>query len=199
MKVQIACSMDGDLVAIGPVQVPGSRHDAYAYAASGLRVLMDGIRQLADLGRIGVEVRDLVPYKRMPGRGLPANRKREHPVPGVRAAVERAVAHVKSRRIPSEEGGRCRAPIERLPEVPAAITGIVNLRRCEREWLMNRAPASGPTSAANRCSAGSFMREPSGEIPLRTLGGVRAGRLEKFHPSSLPRIPGCFSLPCPDG
>ncbi|MFJ2241769.1 hypothetical protein [Streptomyces sp. NPDC087859] len=57
MNVQIACSMDGDLVAVGPVPIPGARHDAHAYAASGLK----------DLGYVGV---DLVPYKRLPGRDL---------------------------------------------------------------------------------------------------------------------------------
>lgn len=57
MNVQIACSMDGDLVAVGPVPIPGARHDAHTYAASGLK----------DLGYVGV---DLVPYKRLPGRDL---------------------------------------------------------------------------------------------------------------------------------
>jgi hypothetical protein len=31
-----------DLAAIGPVPVPGARHDAHAYAVSGLKDLMDG-------------------------------------------------------------------------------------------------------------------------------------------------------------
>ena len=133
MNVQIACSMDGDLAAIGPVPVPGSRHDAYAYAASGLKDLMNGIHQLADLGYVGVEGIDLVPHKRLPGRDLPENHKRDNTLlSGVRAAVERAVAHVKSWRILSEEGGRYRAPIEKFPEVLAAITGLINLRRFVR-------------------------------------------------------------------
>ncbi|MGA5454007.1 transposase family protein [Streptomyces umbrinus] len=67
MNVQIACSMDGDLVAVGPVPIPGARHDAHTYAASGLKDLVDGIHQLADLGYVGVA---LVPYKRLPGRDL---------------------------------------------------------------------------------------------------------------------------------
>ncbi|MFJ4844415.1 MULTISPECIES: hypothetical protein [unclassified Streptomyces] len=53
MNVQIACLMDGDLVAVGPVPIPGARHDAHAHA-SGLKNLMDGIHQLADLGYVGV-------------------------------------------------------------------------------------------------------------------------------------------------
>jgi hypothetical protein len=133
MNVQISCSMDGDLAAIGPVPVPGARHDAYAYAASGLKDLMDGIHQLADLGYVGVEGIDIVPYKRRPGRDLPDRHKRDNALlSSVRAAVERAVAHVKSWRILSEEGGRYRAPIEKFPEVLAAVIGLINLRRFVR-------------------------------------------------------------------
>jgi hypothetical protein len=133
MNVQIACSMDGDLAAIGPVPVPGARHDAYAYAASGLKDLMNGIHQLADLGYIGVEGIDIVPHKRRPGRELPERHKQDNlVVSGIRAAVERAVAQVKSWRILSEEGGRYRAPLEKFPEVLAAVTGLINLRRLIR-------------------------------------------------------------------
>jgi len=42
------------------------------------------------------------------------------------------VAHVKSWRILSQEGGRYRAPIEKFPEALAAITGLINLRRFVR-------------------------------------------------------------------
>lgn len=130
MNVQIACSMDGDLAAIGPMPIPGARHDAHAYAASGLKTLMNGIHQLADLGYVGVEGIDLVPYKRRPSSDLHENHKRDNKLlSGVRAVVERAVAHVKSWRILSEEGGRYRAPLEKFPEVLAAVTGLINLRR----------------------------------------------------------------------
>jgi hypothetical protein len=37
MNVQIACNLNGDVAAIGPVPVPGARHDAYAFEASGLK------------------------------------------------------------------------------------------------------------------------------------------------------------------
>ena len=74
-----------------------------------------------------------MPCKRLPGRDLPENHKRENTLlSGVRAAVERTVARVKSWRILSEEGGRCRAPIENFPEVFAAITGLIKLRRFMR-------------------------------------------------------------------
>jgi hypothetical protein len=42
------------------------------------------------------------------------------------------VAHVKSWRILSEEDGRYRAPLEKIPEVLAAVNGLINLRRLMR-------------------------------------------------------------------
>lgn len=47
----------------------------------------------------------------------------------IRAAVERAVAHVQTWRMLSEEGGRCRLPIEKFAETLAAINGLISLRR----------------------------------------------------------------------
>jgi hypothetical protein len=41
-ELQIAATLDGELAAVGPVPVHGARHDAYAFAASGLaEVLTD--------------------------------------------------------------------------------------------------------------------------------------------------------------
>lgn len=130
MNVQIACDLDGELAAIAPTPIPGARHDAYAYAASGLKELMDGIHQLADLGYVGVEGIDLVPIKRKPGQDLHEKAKAANDVlSGIRAAVERAVAHVKTWRMLSEEGGRFRPPIEKFPEMLAAAWGLINLKR----------------------------------------------------------------------
>lgn len=130
MNVQIACTMDGELAAIGPAPIPGARHDAYAYAASGLKNLMDGIHQLADLGYVGVDGIDLVPIKRRPGQELHEKAKADNRVlSSIRAAVERAVAHVKTWRMLSEEGGRFRPPIEKFPEMLAAVWGLINLKR----------------------------------------------------------------------
>ena len=41
MNVQIAANMKGDVAAIGPIPVHGSRHDAHAYEASGLKEILD--------------------------------------------------------------------------------------------------------------------------------------------------------------
>jgi len=42
----------------------------------------------------------------------------------LRAAVERAVAKVKTWRMLSEEGGRYRCPIEKFESMLAAVTGL---------------------------------------------------------------------------
>jgi hypothetical protein len=120
----------GELAAIGPVPIPGARHDAYAYAASGPRDLMGGIHVVADLGYVGVEGIDLVPIKREPGQDLHEKAKQANNVlSGIRAAVERAVAHVKTWRMLSQEGGRFRPPTEKFPETLAAAWGLINLKR----------------------------------------------------------------------
>jgi hypothetical protein len=130
MNVQIACDLDGELAAIGPIPVPGARHDAYAYAASGLRDVMDDIHIVADLGYVGVEGIDLVPIKRKSGQDLHKNAKEANNVlSSIRAAAERAVAHAKTWRMLSEEGGRFRPPLEKFPEMLAAGWGLINLKR----------------------------------------------------------------------
>jgi hypothetical protein len=124
--------MDGELAAIGPVPAPRARHDAYAYAyaASGLKDLMDGIHVLADLGYAGVDGINLVPIKRKPGQELHEKAKEGNRVlSGIRAAVERAVAHVKTWRMLSEEGGRFRPPLKKFTETLAAAWGLINLKR----------------------------------------------------------------------
>jgi len=61
MSIQIACSMHGEVAAIGPVAVHGARHDAYAFEASGLKEILE--KSLcaddpgADLGYVGVDGR----------------------------------------------------------------------------------------------------------------------------------------------
>jgi hypothetical protein len=50
MNIQVAATLSGDVAAIGPVPVHGARHDAHAYAASGLKDLITGHDTIADLG-----------------------------------------------------------------------------------------------------------------------------------------------------
>ena len=129
-NVQIACSMDGGIAALGPTPIPGARHDAHAYRASGLHAAMAGIHQQADLGYVGVDGIDLTPHKRPWREELPEHHKQDNrTLSTARAAVERAIAHLKTWRILSEEGGRYRAPLDKFPETLAAVAALINLRR----------------------------------------------------------------------
>jgi hypothetical protein len=55
MNLQIAATLDGELAAVGPVPVHGARHDAYAFAASGLAEVLTDHPTVADLGYLGVD------------------------------------------------------------------------------------------------------------------------------------------------
>jgi hypothetical protein len=63
MNIQIAATLGGRLAAVGPIPVHGARHDAHAFAASGLTALLADMPAAADLGYVGVEGIDLVPFK----------------------------------------------------------------------------------------------------------------------------------------
>lgn len=112
MNLQIAATLGGRVAAIGPVPVHGARHDAHAFEASGLKDLLAGLQAAADLGYLGVEGIAIVPYRTPPGGRLqPGQDDFNKDLSSIRAAVERAVASVKTWRMLSEEGGRYRAPI----------------------------------------------------------------------------------------
>jgi hypothetical protein len=70
MNLQIAATLDGALVAVGQIPVHGARHDAHAYAASGLAAVLTDHPTVADLGYVGVDGIDTVPYKRFGGIDL---------------------------------------------------------------------------------------------------------------------------------
>jgi hypothetical protein len=125
MNLQIAATLNGVLVAVGEVPVHGARHDAHAYAASGLAERLGDLHTVADLGYVGVDGIDVVPYKRFPGVDLNAGQAEFNTsLSKMRAAVEHAIAHLKAWRMLSEEGGRYRAPIEKYASVVKAIVGL---------------------------------------------------------------------------
>jgi hypothetical protein len=132
MNLQIAATLDGALAAVGEVPVRGARHDAHAYAASGLAERLRDLPSVADLGYVGVEGIDTVPYKRFPGVDLHPNQIEFNTSLGaMRAAVEHAIAHLKTWRMLSEEGGRYRAPISKYASVVKAIVGLYFLAAYE--------------------------------------------------------------------
>lgn len=125
MNLQIAATLDGIVVAVGPVPVHGARHDAHAYAASGLAEVLTDYSTLADLGYVGVDGIDTVPFKKRPGGDLHASELAFNAdLSKMRAAVEHAIAHLKTWRVLSEEGGRYRAPIEKYPSLLKAVVGL---------------------------------------------------------------------------
>lgn len=126
INIQIAATLDGDLAAVGPVPVPGARHDAHAFAASGLKELLAGHEAAADLGYTGVEGITIVPFRTPPGGKLAESQTTFNTaLSKIRAAIERAVAHLKTWRMLSEEGGRYRPPISKYQGTLHAITGLI--------------------------------------------------------------------------
>ena len=125
INLQIAATLDGALIAVGPRPVHGARHDAYAFAASGLAEVLTDHPTMADLGYVGVDGIDVVPFKKPLGRDLhPSRLEFNSALSKARAAVEHAIAHLKTWRILSEEGGRYRAPLEKYESLLKAVTGL---------------------------------------------------------------------------
>jgi hypothetical protein len=126
MNIQVAATLGGRLAAVGLIPVHGARHDAHAFAASGLAARLTGISAAADLGYVGVEGIEIVPAKRLPGGGdlTTSQAQFNTAFSKIRAAVEHAISHLKTWRMLSEEGGRYRAPIEKYQSMLKAIIGL---------------------------------------------------------------------------
>jgi hypothetical protein len=119
-NLQIGATLGGKLVAVG-APVPGARHDAYAWQAGGLAQQLAGMAPLADLGYVGVGEM-LTGYKKPPGGKLTDNQKQVNTdLSGIRAAVERAIAHLKNWKILS---GRYRGPLDKLPSIVQTIVAL---------------------------------------------------------------------------
>ena len=108
------------------LEIPaGAADDAHASAASGLADILADHPTLADLGYVGVEGIDTIPYKRFPGTELNTGQGAFNTaLSKARAAVEHAIAHLKTWRMLSEEGGRYRAPLEKYLSMLKAVIGL---------------------------------------------------------------------------
>jgi DDE superfamily endonuclease len=132
MNIQVAATLGGRLAAVGPIPVHGARHDAHAFAASGLTTLLADISAATDLGYVGVEGIEIVPFKRLPGGTSPPLKPSSTPLSAKSApAVEHAIAHLKTWRILSEEGGRFRALIQNYQSMLEAVIGLFFFAACE--------------------------------------------------------------------
>jgi predicted SprT family Zn-dependent metalloprotease len=75
---------------------------------------------------------EIVPKKRLPGQDLTTNQAEFNTaLSKIRAAVEHAIAHLKTWRMLSEEGGRYRAPIEKYQSMLKAVIGLYFFAVCE--------------------------------------------------------------------
>lgn len=125
INVQVAVTLAGTVAAIGTTPVPGARHDTYAYVASGLAQDLADLHTVADLGYVGTEGIDITPIRKPPGRDLHQTHAEFNThLSTIRARVEHAIAHLKTWRMLSEEGGRYRCPIDKYASMLAAITGL---------------------------------------------------------------------------
>jgi hypothetical protein len=125
MNIQVAATLDGRLAGVGPTPVHGARHDAHAFAASGLADALGGIHTVADLGYVGVAGIDLAPIRKPRGGELHHTQAEFNTqLSKIRAAVEHTNAHLKTWRMLSEEGGRYRCPIDKYESMLKAVIGL---------------------------------------------------------------------------
>ena len=120
-NLQLAATPSGAIAAAGPTPVPGARHDAHAYYASGLHDLFTDADSI--LGDKGYQAHtDISPTKKPQDRELTEQQEAANAViDSVRAAVERAVAHLKTWRMLQT---RYRAPLGKFSEALAVIIGL---------------------------------------------------------------------------
>lgn len=155
-----------------PRAVHGDRHDAHAYAASGLADLVTGLHQIADLRYVGVEGIDLAPYKRGPKQPLSEHHAAfNRAFCSIRAAGEHANARLKTWRMLSEEGGRYRAPLDTYDDMLTAIIGLHNYRiSTDENGALNNLPVRLGLSSALICAPGACH----GRGGVALLRGVRS-------------------------
>ncbi|MEJ8632174.1 transposase family protein [Streptomyces sp. MS2.AVA.5] len=118
-NLQVASTLAGDLLAVS-VPVPGSRHDAFAWRQSCFPEAFADRDKLGDLGYVGTEIR--TGRRKPPGRDRSAGDKEANrSVTTLRAAVERAIAHLKDWKILAT---RYRGPLTRFPTVAKTVTAL---------------------------------------------------------------------------
>jgi len=124
-NIQVVANLDGRVVDVGE-PCPGSMHDARAFQASGIagrwvaHYQPGGLGMTGDKGYQGTRV--IVPDKKQPGGELSTEaRAYNRSVSAIRAAVERAIAHLKNWKI--LKTGYRRALID-FPRVLRTVTRL---------------------------------------------------------------------------
>jgi DDE superfamily endonuclease len=120
MNLHVAALHGHRLVAVGE-PVPGARHDACAYHASGLARRLEDLDVLGDLGCVGVD--DITTGAKKPAGGELTDNQKEanRQINGFRSHNEHVIGHLKNWKMLSH---RYRAPLEKLA---AAVRAIVAL------------------------------------------------------------------------
>ena len=122
-NIQVAASIAGHLAAIGD-PIPGARHDAYAFTASGLAEAIAGHDTLGDKGYQGHAT--IHPIRKPPKAELTTHDQRFNAsVSSIRAAVERANSHLQNWKILVT---RFRPPLEKFPATLRAVVGLYYLK-----------------------------------------------------------------------
>jgi hypothetical protein len=119
-NVQLAATVAGALIAIG-LPIHGSRHDAHAWQVSGLAERLTGFDIIADLGYVGIAGMT-TGTRRQPGAELTdGQRTLNASLSGIRAAIERAIAHLKNWKV-LKTGYR--GPLDRFADVLRTVTAL---------------------------------------------------------------------------
>ncbi|PNE42864.1 hypothetical protein AOB60_00570 [Streptomyces noursei] len=122
-NLQIAATLDGDLLAVS-APVPGSWHDVRAWRESEFEALFTDRETIGDLGYIGTGI--LTGRRKPPGQQRPkADKIFNHSLSVLRAAVERAIAHLKDWKILAT---RYRGPLSTFPNIVRTITALAFFR-----------------------------------------------------------------------
>ena len=122
-NIQVATAVRGTVAAVGE-PVPGARHDAHAYHASGLAALLNSHDTLGDKGYQGHTT--IHPIRKPPGADLSTHDKRfNHSVSSIRSAVERANAHLQNWKILATP---FRPPLNKFAATLRAVVGLYFLK-----------------------------------------------------------------------
>ncbi|ANZ13659.1 transposase family protein [Streptomyces noursei ATCC 11455] len=118
-NLQIAATLAGDLLAVSE-PVPGSRHDTHAWRQSTFPEAFAARENIGDLGHVGTSL--LTGQRKPPGRERSVGDKvANQSINTLRAAVERAIAHLKDWKILAT---RYRGPLTRFPNIVRTVTAL---------------------------------------------------------------------------
>ncbi|MFF3404331.1 transposase family protein [Streptomyces sp. NPDC002659] len=118
-NLQIAATLAGELLAVSS-PVPGSQHDTYAWRQSHFPQAFTDRESIGDLGYIGTGM--LTARRKPSGQERPkADKVFNQSISTLRAAVERAIAHLKEWKILAT---RYRGPLPTFPHIVKTITAL---------------------------------------------------------------------------